>query len=196
MAWCSAMASRFTMVPSIRRARGKSSSSRLWWRIDCRARRSSSAAIEPWLPSWKSWRTRGVAATSWQTSRCCTASLTSGFPPTSSARQFHQWRRRAEKEQPQLLVVPRSRLMRHGASEFSEAQFPDRWQWRDLSLPLEYRFEPGHEEDGVTLVVPIALLNRIPAHRLDYLVPGLLRDKCIALARTLPRALRRQLVPD
>jgi len=113
----------------------------------------------------------------------------------TSARQFHQWRRRAEKEQPQLLVVPRSRLMRHGASEVSEAQFPDRWQWRDLSLPLEYRFEPGHEEDGVTLVVPIALLNRIPAHRLDYLVPGLLRDKCIALARTLPRALRRQLVP-
>lgn len=113
----------------------------------------------------------------------------------TTARQFSAWRREVEADQPELLAIPRSLLMRHDAEAISGAQFPDQWQWRDMTLPLEYRFEPGHPEDGVTVVVPIALLNRIPQHRLDYLVPGLLRDKCIALVKTLPKALRRLFVP-
>ena len=54
------------------------------------------------------------------------------------------------------------------------AQFPDRWEWRDLSLSLSYHFEPGHVRDGVTLTVPSALLNRLPRYLPQWLVPGLL----------------------
>lgn len=75
------------------------------------------------------------------------------------------------------------------------AQFPDRWEWRDLSLSLSYHFEPGHVRDGVTLTVPSALLNRLPRYLPQWLVPGLLPEKLIALVKTLPKRLRKQLVP-
>ncbi|MEO1081425.1 MAG: ATP-dependent RNA helicase HrpA [Pseudomonadota bacterium] len=74
-------------------------------------------------------------------------------------------------------------------------QFPDRLDWDGQSYRLSYEFAPGQESDGVTLTVPVALLNRLPRARLDWLVPGLLRDKCIALIKGLPKAQRRQLVP-
>ncbi|MEE4279672.1 MAG: ATP-dependent RNA helicase HrpA [Halieaceae bacterium] len=74
-------------------------------------------------------------------------------------------------------------------------QFPDRLEWEGQDYRLSYEFAPGEEGDGVTLSVPVALLNRLPVHRLEWLVPGLLRDKCIALVKGLPKGLRRQLVP-
>lgn len=112
-----------------------------------------------------------------------------------TARHFEQWRRKAEQSQPQLLFVPRERLMRHGAEAVTEAQFPAQLGAADLQFALRYHFEPGHPADGVNVLVPIGLLNRVPAHRFDYLVPGLLRDKCIALLKTLPKQWRKQLVP-
>ncbi len=74
-------------------------------------------------------------------------------------------------------------------------QFPDRLDWDGQSYRLSYEFAPGQESDGVTMTVPVALLNRLPRARLEWLVPGLLRDKCIALIKGLPKGLRRQLVP-
>ncbi len=65
----------------------------------------------------------------------------------------------------------------------------------DHSFPLEYRFEPGHDEDGVTLAVPLKLLNTVDAGRLQWLVPGLLRDKIVALIKALPKPARRALTP-
>ena len=76
-----------------------------------------------------------------------------------------------------------------------QGQFPDRLRWDGQDYRLSYRFSPGGEADGVSVTVPVALLNRLPRHRPDWLVPGLLRDKCIALVRALPRALRKRLVP-
>ncbi|KGE05099.1 ATP-dependent RNA helicase HrpA [Pseudohaliea rubra] len=76
-----------------------------------------------------------------------------------------------------------------------EAQFPDELTWEGQLYPLSYRFEPGGEADGVSVTVPVALLNRVPRHRFDWLVPGLLREKCEALVRGLPKRLRRNLVP-
>ena len=112
-----------------------------------------------------------------------------------NARDFERWRAAIEREQPRLLFIDRARLMRHGAEQVNEAQFPDQLVWSDVQFALRYHFEPGHEQDGVNLLVPIGLLNRVPAYRCEWLVPGLLRDKCIALLKTLPKQWRKQLVP-
>ena len=76
-----------------------------------------------------------------------------------------------------------------------EDQFPDNLQWQDLEFRLSYQFEPGKAADGVTVTVPVALLNRVPRFRFDWLVPGLLREKCIALVKGLPKEKRKRLVP-
>ena len=73
--------------------------------------------------------------------------------------------------------------------------FPDSLEIGNQKLAFEYRFVPGDEADGVTLRVPLALLNTVPAARCEWLVPGLLADKVAALIRSLPKALRRNFVP-
>jgi ATP-dependent helicase HrpA len=85
-------------------------------------------------------------------------------------------------------------LSRDPGSELGQ-QFPDRLEAGELAFKLSYRFEPGGATDGVTVEVPIGLINRVPRHRFDWLVPGLLRDKCIALVRALPKEVRKKLVP-
>ncbi|MDB6060446.1 MAG: ATP-dependent helicase HrpA [Verrucomicrobiaceae bacterium] len=112
-----------------------------------------------------------------------------------TAHQFEQWRRREEKINPRLLFIDAARLMRHGAEAITEAQFPDEIVCDDLSFKLTYHFEPNHPQDGVNVIVPIGLLNRVPMYRFEWLVPGLLRDKCIALIKSLPKNLRKLFVP-
>ncbi|MEZ5567966.1 MAG: ATP-dependent RNA helicase HrpA [Halioglobus sp.] len=75
------------------------------------------------------------------------------------------------------------------------AQFPDHLVFQDLRLALSYTFEPGGDTDGVSVTVPVGLLNRVPRQLFDWLVPGLLREKCIALVRSLPKEKRKHLVP-
>jgi ATP-dependent helicase HrpA len=67
--------------------------------------------------------------------------------------------------------------------------------WQGVDYQLRYQFEPGRENDGVSITIPLPLLNRAPRYLFDWLVPGLLRDKCIALIKGLPKASRKQLVP-
>lgn len=76
-----------------------------------------------------------------------------------------------------------------------EDQFPSVLEWEDIRYRLRYEFSPNTERDGVSIQVPVALLNRVPRWRLEWLVPGLLREKCIALVKALPKSQRRQLVP-
>lgn len=73
--------------------------------------------------------------------------------------------------------------------------YPDYLEWQGVRYPLSYEFEPTSEKDGVTLQVPLMALKQIPSRRLEWLVPGLLREKCIALVKSLPKALRRNFVP-
>jgi len=113
----------------------------------------------------------------------------------TTARRFEQWHKDIVKTQPKLLFISQSQLMQQTAGHVTEAQFPDSLQTGDMMLSLSYRFEPGQVDDGVTVNVPVALLNRLPRHRFEWLVPGMLRDKCIALIKTLPKQLRKQLVP-
>src|SRR5690606_20212410 len=112
-----------------------------------------------------------------------------------TAAQFDQWRKREEKLNPRLLFIDPSRLMRHGAEAITEAQFPNRIDCEDVSFGIEYHFEPRHPQDGVNVLVPIGLLNRLPSYRFEWLVPGLLRDKCIALIKSLPKQWRKLFVP-
>ena len=108
---------------------------------------------------------------------------------------FEKWRRQAERENPRLLYLTREYLMRHGAENVTEARFPDSVPAGGVSLPLAYRFEPGHVLDGVTLTVPLPLLNKLEAAQFDYLVPGLIREKVTWYLKALPKQIRRQVVP-
>ncbi|WP_308368420.1 MULTISPECIES: ATP-dependent RNA helicase HrpA [unclassified Microbulbifer] len=108
---------------------------------------------------------------------------------------FERWRKQAEEKDPQLLFVPRELLMQHTAAHVGEAQFPDTLVAGGIEYPLSYHFEPGSAADGVSIHVPVGALHQVPAARLSWLVPGLLRDKCIALVKALPKQWRKVFVP-
>ncbi len=109
---------------------------------------------------------------------------------------FEKWRKQVEQQNPQLLYLKRELLMRHEAGHVTEVQFPENLVLADGSpIPLSYRFEPGHVLDGVTVQVPLPLLNRIESQQLDFLVPGLIRDKITWYFKALPKTIRRILVP-
>ncbi len=108
---------------------------------------------------------------------------------------FEAWRRKAEAADPDVLKFERAALLARDAAEVTAAQYPDELTLNGVRYPLSYRFEPGAPDDGVTLTVPAAMLPQLPRARLEWLVPGLLREKCIALLKSLPKAIRRQVVP-
>jgi len=112
-----------------------------------------------------------------------------------SAQQFERWRREAERAEPKLLFLSREQLMRHAADEISQARFPEAIEIGGVAYDLSYKFEPGHPLDGVTMRVPLHLLNQLDERRCEWLVPGLLRDKVSHLLRGLPKNLRRNFVP-
>lgn len=109
---------------------------------------------------------------------------------------FEKWRKQAEQNDAHLLYLQRELLMRHQAGHITEVQFPETMTRPDGSvLPLTYRFDPGHVLDGVTVSVPLPLLNRLDTKQLDYLVPGLIREKITWYLKALPKQIRRILVP-
>jgi ATP-dependent helicase HrpA len=116
-------------------------------------------------------------------------------PQVNSSRSFEKWLGRVGREQRRLLYLGHDVLMREDAGAAPEELFPDQFECAGRRFPLEYRFEPGHPEDGVVLTVPLEFLNTLEAGRLQWLVPGLLRDKLVALIRQLPKPARRSLTP-
>jgi ATP-dependent helicase HrpA len=94
-----------------------------------------------------------------------------------------------------LLQLARTDLMRHGAESVTEELFPRQLEVGDATFPLAYRFDPGHPLDGVTINVPLPLLNQVDESTLDWLVPGMVRDKVAWLMKALPKKIRTQLVP-
>jgi len=108
---------------------------------------------------------------------------------------FERWRKDIEQEKPRLLYLGRDQLMQHDASSITEAQFPDRLVCDGLEFELSYHFEPNHPADGVSVQVPIAALHLVPEQRLEWLIPGILREKCIALLKALPKQWRKNFVP-
>lgn len=108
---------------------------------------------------------------------------------------FDKWRRSAEREQPRLLHLVREDLMRHEAAGITSEAFPHQLQLGGADYELAYHFEPGSARDGVTLTLPLAQLNQLPAARCEWLVPGLLKEKVLQLVKTLPQRIRAKLVP-
>ncbi|OMH39733.1 ATP-dependent RNA helicase HrpA [Motiliproteus sp. MSK22-1] len=108
---------------------------------------------------------------------------------------FEQWRKCVEQEDPKALFLTRDQLMQHDATTITQVQYPDSLDWEGMSFRLSYRFEPGAGDDGVTISVPVGALNLLPQNRLEWLVPGMLKQKCIAMLKLLPKAIRKNFVP-
>jgi ATP-dependent helicase HrpA len=112
-----------------------------------------------------------------------------------SARHFDAWWKRARASQPDLLGFEKSMLIKRGAGGVSERDYPDVWRQGRLELPLTYQFEPGSDADGVTVHVPLALLNQVRAEGFDWQVPGLRQELATELIRSLPKPIRRNFAP-
>jgi len=108
---------------------------------------------------------------------------------------FEAWRKEAERKDARLLYLKKDDLMRHEASGITTDQFPAQLKIENISFALSYSFSPGKKDDGITLTVPIALMNQVIASRCEWLVPGILVEKVTQLIKTLPQKLRRHLVP-
>jgi ATP-dependent helicase HrpA len=106
---------------------------------------------------------------------------------------FERWLR--DPQHHRRLHLTREQLMRHDGADLTEARFPHQIPLAGASLPLAYHFEPGEERDGVTVTVPLGLLRRLDPQHCEWLVPGLLQEKLVALIKALPKALRRNFVP-
>ncbi|MGI9822434.1 ATP-dependent RNA helicase HrpA [Agromyces sp. Marseille-Q5079] len=113
----------------------------------------------------------------------------------ADTRSFERWWRGEQRRRPDLLTMTRADLLGEESVAETGEDFPDRWVQGDQTLSLSYRFEPGTDDDGVTVVVPIVLLPRISPSGFDWQVPGLRDELITALLRTLPKVIRRQVVP-
>jgi ATP-dependent helicase HrpA len=112
-----------------------------------------------------------------------------------SARHFDSWWKKVSQTQPDLLDFEKSMLIKQGAGDVSESDYPDVWSQARLRLPLTYQFEPGASADGVTVHVPVAVLNQVRPDGFDWQVPGLREELVTALIRSLPKQLRRNFAP-
>ena len=111
----------------------------------------------------------------------------------TSAAAFNRWWKDERREHPDLLIYPASLLMPREAT--SGDGFPDRWQCGDLSLALSYEFAPGSPRDGVSMHIPIEVLERVSDKGTDWLVPGMREDLLTEAIRALPKGVRRLLAP-
>ena len=110
----------------------------------------------------------------------------------TSAAAFDAWWKEQRRTTPDLLDFTRELLLPGGGDA---SGFPDTWVQGDLTLGLDYVFEPGHPEDGVSVQVPVEVLGRLAPEGFDWLVPGMRAELCVATIRALPKRVRRQLVP-
>ena len=98
--------------------------------------------------------------------------------PLADIRTFQAWLKTAERDNPRLLFLSRDDLMQHAArAPLPKSSSPKFWQTADGKFKLSYRFEPHHPLDGVTLTLPLTVLNRISPAALEWLVPGMIREK-------------------
>nr|WP_068205268.1 ATP-dependent RNA helicase HrpA [Isoptericola dokdonensis] len=110
-----------------------------------------------------------------------------------SARHFDTWWKSAQRDDPDLLTFTLAQLV--DADAVDTTQFPETWTQGEVTLPLTYQFSPGADADGVTVHVPVSILNRVSPAGFDRMVPGLIDELCVATIRSLPKAVRRELVP-
>lgn len=112
-----------------------------------------------------------------------------------SARHFDSWWKKTSREQPDLLNFAKEMLIKAGAEGVSQLDYPNFWHQGNLKLRLSYQFEPGTEADGVTVHIPLPLLNQVEESGFEWQIPGVRRELIIALIKSLPKPVRRNFVP-
>ena len=112
-----------------------------------------------------------------------------------SQKHFDTWWKKTEKQDPELLNFERSFLINDDAEQVSKLDFPNFWHQGNLKLKLTYQFEPGTDADGVTVHIPLPLLNQVEMTGFDWQIPGLREELVIALIKSLPKSYRRNFVP-
>jgi len=112
-----------------------------------------------------------------------------------SGASFERWYREESKRQPKLLCLTREELMRHEAAGITTAAFPKTLRLGGVDCAAEYLHEPGDAKDGVTVTLPIYALNQVNDERCEWLVPGMLKDKVLALVKSLHQRPRSRLMP-
>ncbi|RAJ98844.1 ATP-dependent RNA helicase HrpA [Aliidiomarina maris] len=110
-------------------------------------------------------------------------------------RSLARWYRQAQRRSPDILVFTREQLMLQEASFVTEQSYPDEWRQGSLSLPLSYQFDPNAEDDGVSVELPVGILNQVQDDGFDWLIPALREELVVALIKSLPKRLRRNFVP-
>ena len=112
-----------------------------------------------------------------------------------SQKHFDTWWNKAQQKDPELLNFERSFLINDDAEQVSKLDFPNFWHQGNLKLKLTYQFEPGTDADGVTVHIPLPLLNQVEMTGFDWQIPGLREELVIALIKSLPKSYRRNFVP-
>ncbi|MFE9784019.1 ATP-dependent RNA helicase HrpA [Nocardia salmonicida] len=112
-----------------------------------------------------------------------------------SVRHFDSWWRKTERNDPALLDFSTDTVVNAGIATLDPTDFPDAWRQGELSFPLTYQFEPGRDDDGVTARIPVEQLAHVRAVGFDWLVPGMREELAAAFIKTLPKTLRRAVVP-
>lgn len=112
-----------------------------------------------------------------------------------SAHHFDSWWKKKYQIEPDLLNFEKSMLIKEGVQGVSQLDYPSFWQQGNFKFHLSYQFEPGTDADGVTLHIPLAMLNQVKEEGFDWQIPGLRRELIIALIKSLPKPLRRNFVP-
>ncbi|MGW1808475.1 ATP-dependent RNA helicase HrpA [Streptomyces sp. NPDC002078] len=112
-----------------------------------------------------------------------------------SGAHFDSWWKRKRHEQPDFLDFEREMLIRESAEAVTKADYPDSWRQGQLKFRVTYQFEPGADADGVTVHIPLQVLNQVTDEGFDWQIPGLREEVVTELIRSLPKPIRRHYVP-
>ncbi|EGR0625564.1 ATP-dependent RNA helicase HrpA [Vibrio cholerae] len=112
-----------------------------------------------------------------------------------SGRHFDAWWKTASRKTPDLLSFEKEMLFKGDASHVTDLDYPNFWHQGNLKLKLSYQFEPGENSDGVTVHIPLPILNQVEPHGFDWQIPGLRHELVVSLIKSLPKTLRKNFVP-
>ena len=112
-----------------------------------------------------------------------------------SGRHFDTWWKATSKHTPELLNFEKEQLFKGDASHITDLDYPNFWHQNGLKLKLSYQFEPGDDSDGVTVHLPLPILNQVEPAGFDWQIPGLRHELVVSLIKSLPKTLRKNFVP-
>ena len=108
---------------------------------------------------------------------------------------FEKWLKGLSKAESKTLFMNKDDLINQTGRDDVAQYYPSAVSVNNTVLPLDYAFDPGKKDDGISMKIPLALINQVPLHQGDWLVPGLLEEKVTAMIKALPKAIRKQFVP-